>query len=715
MNKLFTKVAVAFVGMAMAIGVGVAVGQKSVTKVNAAPTNATISFGNSSGQTSLTSSTTSVNDSQSNSWAFTAKKANDVTLTNFSNGNGYAQAGNSSNKPQTISFIWTVSSDWTIKSLSLSLSGSGAAGSGTVSFTVGGTDVTPASNSYSGTTSATISNNSINADISSGGKVSIVVSNNTSGSAVKFYSLAVSYESSSGITKAEVETLISNIGTVEYTAASKAKIDSARAAADTYNDQDGCSFADLSNYSTLTAAEARYEELSLLYTTETLTVGTNGNTTWTNGERTESATVGNVTFTALCSVANDGKYYSSDNSWRFYTTDYGVKISVPTGKKITEVVITWSTGAPKTPTGFTADGSTSPIAYSANALTDVNEVIFVRNSANFLLRIAKVTYTESTKPAITITNTPSSLEIGGSGTFTYETANATSPSVTWSSSDESVLTVGSSTGAFEAKKAGTATVTANMTCTEGNASCTTSTIIVNAGLITIEQAITIASGLESGKTTSYNVTLSGYITDFNPNEKAEGSENAITISDVKKDVAGGHSLMIFGVYSNANERKYAVYNGTVRYTGKLQNYSGTYEMTGSAFVSYIDDAITFATTAYEYLDEACEAGTQAVTNEQWAYLTGLWADVDSYSKTKLQSVDSSYTYNENIANWMGRYTIIVGAGRADFMEVGISSSQMINPFTSSNNSTTTIIIVVISLTSLIAVGAFLFLKKRKEQ
>ncbi len=127
--------------------------------------------------------------------------------------------------------------------------------------------------------------------------------------------------------------------------------------------------------------------------TETLTVGTNGNTTWSNGVRTESATVGNVTFTALYSVANDGKYYSSDTSWRFYTAnDSGVKITVPSGKKITSVKITWKTGIPKTPSGFTADGSTTPTTYTADSGTNVNEVSFVRNTANFLARVIEVTY-----------------------------------------------------------------------------------------------------------------------------------------------------------------------------------------------------------------------------------------------------------------------------------------------------------------------------------
>ena len=128
--------------------------------------------------------------------------------------------------------------------------------------------------------------------------------------------------------------------------------------------------------------------------TVTLTVGSNGNTTWTNSQKTSSATVGDVTFTALGGGGNDGKYYSSDNTWRFYASSEGsgVKITVPSGKKITSVVLTWKTGIPATPSGFTASGTTSPTTYVANSGTQVSEVSFIRGSANLLVQAITVTY-----------------------------------------------------------------------------------------------------------------------------------------------------------------------------------------------------------------------------------------------------------------------------------------------------------------------------------
>ena len=126
-------------------------------------------------------------------------------------------------------------------------------------------------------------------------------------------------------------------------------------------------------------------------TTVKLTVGTNGGTTWNNGEKTSSASVGDVTFTALGSGGNEGKYYSSDNSWRFYTASTsGVKISVP-DHRITSVVIKWKTGAPVTPSGFTASGSSSPTTYTATG--SVSEVSFVRNNEkNLFIQEITVTY-----------------------------------------------------------------------------------------------------------------------------------------------------------------------------------------------------------------------------------------------------------------------------------------------------------------------------------
>lgn len=129
-------------------------------------------------------------------------------------------------------------------------------------------------------------------------------------------------------------------------------------------------------------------------TTETLTVGTNGETTWSNAVVTESAIVGNVLFTALHTNANSGKYYSNDKSWRFYDDKDGLTISTKDGSNITQVVITWKTGAPGTPTNWSKSGSTSPYTYTTS--TNTNSVTFLRNGTNVLFQVIAVTYVGTT-------------------------------------------------------------------------------------------------------------------------------------------------------------------------------------------------------------------------------------------------------------------------------------------------------------------------------
>ncbi len=131
--------------------------------------------------------------------------------------------------------------------------------------------------------------------------------------------------------------------------------------------------------------------------TATLIVGENGGVTWTNGAKTANATVGDVVFTALGSGANDSKYYSSDESWRFYTANTsGVKITTPEGSKIVSVIIKWKTGQPNTPTNWSKSGTSSPTTFTPNSGINTNEVSFTRNSsANFLAQEITVNYETS--------------------------------------------------------------------------------------------------------------------------------------------------------------------------------------------------------------------------------------------------------------------------------------------------------------------------------
>ena len=119
-------------------------------------------------------------------------------------------------------------------------------------------------------------------------------------------------------------------------------------------------------------------------TTETLTVGTNGGT-WTNSQKKASAEVGIVTFTGLGSGSNDTKYYSSDNTWRFYTQDSsGVQIDVPTGYTLKQVDIAYNKGVPSTPDNWTKTGSSSPLTFTPGTGINVRTISFYKSTSTNL-------------------------------------------------------------------------------------------------------------------------------------------------------------------------------------------------------------------------------------------------------------------------------------------------------------------------------------------
>lgn len=127
--------------------------------------------------------------------------------------------------------------------------------------------------------------------------------------------------------------------------------------------------------------------------TVTLNPGDSNAGTWTNSQKTSTASVGNVTFTALGTGGNDSKYYTRDNTWRFYTANTsGVKVSVPTGSAITKVVITVTKGSPSTPSGCTVSSANKVYTYTvSNSPTELS--FFKSGSDNLQINKIEVTYT----------------------------------------------------------------------------------------------------------------------------------------------------------------------------------------------------------------------------------------------------------------------------------------------------------------------------------
>ena len=440
---------------------------------------------------------------------------------------------------------------------------------------------------------------------------------------------------------------------------------------------------------------------------------------WTDSTQTGTVYLSTITYEPQ-GGGNAGKYYANGSNWRFYRTGPDtLTISARTGFVITEVIFTFNVSD----NGILVDPNDSSEHISSgtawNPTTPDRSFVFAvsassGNSGQVRFTDIVVKYAESTDPTVVINALTSEVTKGDTGTFTAETAHATSPSLTWTSADSGIIRIdNSSTGAFTAVGFGEVIISVSMSCTEGSANDTL-VVSVNAGLITISQAKAICQGLASGETTNFKVTISGYITNFNPDSQDAGKERALTVADYKFG-GSGDDIMVFGV-RQVELREYAVLNGSVSYTGYLQNSSGTFEMTSPTLESYTDDAIEFAKFAYEYFDEVCSTtGLNGITQEDWDDIAQYFTDnVDSYSKQKLQDATTPYQYNEDINNWLNRYSIIVGCGFSDFMG-RTDASNSINPINKVNNTVAIVVVVTISLVSVSALGAYFLLRKKKEE
>lgn len=152
MNKIFTKIATACAGLAMAIGVGVAIGNNAnVVPARADYATGRINFGSATGKTNVTSSPKTGDDSLGNTWTVTT-----VGTTSFTANADYSQIGSKSAAASSITFTTTLPAAQTISSFAAKFGGfSGTAGS--VTLKVG--DNTVGTGSLNGTSDVTVTAN----------------------------------------------------------------------------------------------------------------------------------------------------------------------------------------------------------------------------------------------------------------------------------------------------------------------------------------------------------------------------------------------------------------------------------------------------------------------------------------------------------------------------------------------------------------------------
>lgn len=429
-----------------------------------------------------------------------------------------------------------------------------------------------------------------------------------------------------------------------------------------------------------------------------------------------SGTLTNISFADGGSTGNKLAYNKAGNM-RIYTGTI-LTLTCSSAYSIEYVTLTSESGYPFTAVPTSSEGNVSLFDLECLADTTANtaqSVSFTYTGSTAYIDSMSVYYVSTGSCGISIDNPISTANRSDSGTFTATTSGATSPVITWSSSDSDVISIDSSTGEYSVDFVGTTTITASLSCVEGTDSASFDVTV--SGNVSIAEANTILSGLSSGEQTTYKVTLTASIINLNPNSKESGSENELTLADYK--VGGtGNDLLVYGVTNNTKLsgevfRNFAILNGTLSITGYLKNYSGTYELVSPTLVSYTDDAIVYAEYAYNYLDEACQSGTQAVTAAQWSHLSSKYSsDVDEYSKEKLvlAKADPS-NYGEAIINWSSRYNILIAAGFDDYV-VSANSAKTNNNLFGVNESIN--IIVIVAAISLTSVGAFFVLRKRKE-
>ena len=104
---------------------------------------------------------------------------------------------------------------------------------------------------------------------------------------------------------------------------------------------------------------------------------------WTNQSKYTSFSSDNVNF-SVSSGTNTGKYYSSDKSWRIYSSENAtLTISVPEGNNITSVAITFSEGGLK----YGSNAINNGVAFD----TAGNQVVITATTKTFITKMV-VTY-----------------------------------------------------------------------------------------------------------------------------------------------------------------------------------------------------------------------------------------------------------------------------------------------------------------------------------
>ncbi len=312
---------------------------------------------------------------------------------------------------------------------------------------------------------------------------------------------------------------------------------------------------------------------------------------------------------------------------------------------------------------------------------------------------------DATAPKIVIDQTGSEMAVGNSGTYTATKTNADEQNIVWSSSDSSIVEINASTGAYLAKKIGTSTITATL----GDTGKTSSIIVTVTGTVSVAEAKNLADALPAGATSTYQVTLYGTVSEVINNN---GFKQLI-LTD------GTNTFTVHYGYATAdNWATCAIVDNVVQVKGTLLLYNGeTYELTNPHDLALrnsdnvaVDNFISTYMHMADYdpdLDNS--EGTNACLGQSGYYITAKNA-LTSLTAAQIALFQSDDGYNSAQARyeaWAFAY------GDSTPYGVQVSNAKFGFNFNVDNNAAI-FALVAISMVTMTVVGAYFFLRKKKE-
>lgn len=284
---------------------------------------------------------------------------------------------------------------------------------------------------------------------------------------------------------------------------------------------------------------------------------------WVNGTAYTTVTISPVTLTAV-GGGNNGKYYSSNESWRFYNGG-SLEVTVAEGK-VTAVSSTPAASfeidkdgkAVYTDGGAKANFTTITVTYKLDSDVDVDATAIELNKSALSLE-------QYREEELIATVTP---------------ANATT-AITWESSDPTVATV--TAGLVKAVKEGTATITVKA----GESVSASCEVTVGAAtVLTCAQAAAYAATLANN-----NDLYAGgqYVVEGYAISTSTSYPEVIWLADDKNAAEG-----VFEVFRPSNKSEIASVNvgDKIRAVGYITKYNTTYEFAQGCTFEVIPDTPT---------------------------------------------------------------------------------------------------------------------------